>query len=123
MTFAYVGANGIAGAIESNLDCARYLAELVDGCDDFEMLAPVGLSIFCMRYLPTGFRHAELTAEQQLELDRINEQLMLRVQRGGGSYLTNATVNGRFALRGCVLNYRTTRKDMETLLDDVRRAA
>jgi glutamate/tyrosine decarboxylase-like PLP-dependent enzyme len=123
MTLAYVGTNGIADAIESNLDCARYLAELIDDSDDFEMLAPVGLSIFCMRYLPEGFRGGDLSESQQRELDRINEQLMLRVQRDGGSYLTNATVGGRFALRGCVLNYRTTRKDMEVLLDDVRRAA
>lgn len=123
MTLAHVGANGIADAIESNLDCARYLSELVDDSHDFEMLAPVGLSIFCMRYLPTGFRDGELTQVQERELDRFNERLMLRVQRDGGSYLTNATVNGRFALRGCVLNYRTTRKDMEALLDDVRRAA
>ena len=123
MTFAHIGVRGIAEAIESNLDCARYLAELVDGCEDFEMLAPVGLSIFCMRYLPTEFRGGDLSEGQERELDRINERLMLRVQRDGGSYLTNATVAGRFALRGCVLNYRTTRKDMETLLDDVRRAA
>jgi aromatic-L-amino-acid/L-tryptophan decarboxylase len=123
MTLGHVGARGIAEAIESNLDCARYLAELVDGCEDFEMLAPVGLSIFCMRYLPTGFRGGRLSDEQERELDRINEQIMLRVQRDGGSYLTNATVAGRFALRGCVLNYRTTRKDMEALLEDVRRAA
>jgi len=26
-------------------------------------------------------------------------------------------------LRGCVLNYRTTLRDMEILLDDLRRAA
>jgi hypothetical protein len=30
---------------------------------------------------------------------------------------------GRFALRGCVLNYRTTLRDMEILLDDLRRVA
>jgi aromatic-L-amino-acid/L-tryptophan decarboxylase len=30
-------------------------------------------------------------------------------------------LGGRFALRGCVLNYRTTLRDMEILLDDLRR--
>ena len=34
-----------------------------------------------------------------------------------------ATLDGRFALRGCVLNYRTTLRDMEILLDDLRRVA
>ena len=37
--------------------------------------------------------------------------------------VSNTSINGRFALRGCVLNYRTTREDMQTLLDDVRGAA
>jgi hypothetical protein len=48
---------------------------------------------------------------------------MVAVQRAGSSYLSNATVSGRFALRGCVVNYRTTRQDMVTLLQDVRSAA
>jgi hypothetical protein len=48
---------------------------------------------------------------------------MLALQQDGSSYLSNATIHGRFALRGCVLNYRTTRRDMGILLDDVRRAA
>jgi aromatic-L-amino-acid decarboxylase len=47
---------------------------------------------------------------------------MLEVQRGGSSYLSNARVRGAFALRGCVLNYRTTKRDMEILLEDVRNA-
>jgi aromatic-L-amino-acid/L-tryptophan decarboxylase len=47
----------------------------------------------------------------------------VKLQRAGGSYVSNAMVNGKFALRGCVLNYRTTRGDMERLLEDVRRAA
>jgi aromatic-L-amino-acid decarboxylase len=32
-------------------------------------------------------------------------------------------IGGRFALRGCVLNYRTTLRDMEILLEDLRRVA
>ena len=47
----------------------------------------------------------------------------MNLQRGGGSYLSNARIGGKFALRGCVLNYRTTERDMEILLDDVRRAS
>jgi aromatic-L-amino-acid decarboxylase len=48
---------------------------------------------------------------------------MLALQRAGSSYVSNARIGGNFALRGCVLNYRTTRRDMEILLEDVRRAA
>ena len=48
---------------------------------------------------------------------------LIYLQRDGSSYLSNATLGGRFALRGCVLNYRTTLRDMEILLDDLRRVA
>jgi glutamate/tyrosine decarboxylase-like PLP-dependent enzyme len=107
------GTRAIGEAIEENIACAKYFAELVGATDDFEMLAPVDLSIFCFRYRPRGFTG---------DLDALNERIMLEVQRGGSSYLSNTRVRGMFALRGCVLNYRTTRRDMETLLEDVRRA-
>ncbi len=109
-----VGTRAIADAIEENIACAKYFAALVAATDDFEMLAPVDLSIFCFRYHPRGFAG---------DLDSLNERVMLAVQRDGSSYLSNARVHGAFALRGCVLNYRTTRRDMEILLEDVRRAA
>jgi aromatic-L-amino-acid decarboxylase len=52
-----------------------------------------------------------------------NERLLVALQRDGSSYFSNPTLGGRFALRGCVLNYRTTLRDMEILLDDLRRVA
>jgi aromatic-L-amino-acid/L-tryptophan decarboxylase len=107
------GTRAIAEAIEENIACAKYFADLVRETDDFEMLAPVDLSIFCFRYHPRGFAG---------DLDPLNERVMLAVQHGGSSYLSNARVHGAFALRGCVLNYRTTKRDMEILLDDVRNA-
>ncbi len=108
-----VGTRAIGEAIEENIACAKYFADLVRATDDFEMLAPVDLSIFCFRYRPRGFGG---------DLDALNERVMLALQRGGSSYLSNTRVRGAFALRGCVLNYRTTRRDMEILLDDVRNA-
>ena len=108
-----VGTLAIGEAIEDNIACAKYFADLVSSTDDFEMLAPVDLSIFCFRCRPRGFIG---------DLDALNERVMLEVQRGGSSYLSNARVGGTFALRGCVLNYRTTKRDMEILLEDVRSA-
>ncbi|PYL10282.1 MAG: pyridoxal-dependent decarboxylase [Verrucomicrobia bacterium] len=113
-----VGLESLSEAIESNLACARYLESMVRASDDFEMLAPVQLSIFCFRHVP-----AQLTHESPEAIDAFNERLLVALQRDGSSYLSNATLAGRFALRGCVLNYRTTLHDMEILLDDLRRVA
>lgn len=110
----YAGAKRLGQAIEENIACARYFEELVKGSEDFEMLAPVELSIFCFRYMPKGLAG---------DLNALNERILVELQRGGSTYLSNATVRGRFALRGCVLNYRTTKADMDRVLDDVRAAA
>jgi hypothetical protein len=48
---------------------------------------------------------------------------MLEVQRDGDSYLSNAMIGGRFALRACIVNYRTTAEDVEQLLAAIRRVA
>jgi len=113
-----VGLNRLSEAIESNLACARHLESMVRASDDFEMATPVELSIFCFRYLPRRLRNESPDA-----VDAFNQRLLVALQRDGSSYLSNATLSGRFALRGCVLNYRTTLRDMETLLDDLRRVA
>ncbi len=114
MQIKVYGAQALANAIEQNLDCARYFASLVDESDDFEMLAPVGLSIFSFRYAPAGFSG---------DLDALNERVLIELQKAGSSYLSNGRIRGKFALRGCVLNYRTTKEDMRVLLRDLREAA
>jgi len=118
MLFKGVGLDSLSEAIENNLACARYFESLVRASDDFEMVAPVELSIFCFRHLP-----ARLRRESPQAIDAFNERLMIALQRDGSSYLSNAMLGNRFALRGCVLNYRTTLRDMEILLDDLRRVA
>jgi glutamate/tyrosine decarboxylase-like PLP-dependent enzyme len=105
----HAGASRLGEAIEHNMACARYFAQLVRDSGDFEMAAPVGLSVFCFR------KKGATDAEQ--------ERILVNLQRGGSSYLSNARIHGRFAFRGCVVNYRTTERDMEILLDDMRRAA
>jgi glutamate/tyrosine decarboxylase-like PLP-dependent enzyme len=91
---------------------------MVQASDDFEMAAPVELSIFCFRHVPGWLRN-----ESPEAIDAFNERLLVALQRDGSSYLSNATLGGRLALRGCVLNYRTTLRDMAILLDDLRRVA
>ncbi len=124
-----VGLRALREAIEKDLACARHLESLVRASDDFEMLAPVELSIFCFRHVPPhlqrALRNADETERARIgeELDALNERLLVALQRDGSSYLSNARLQGRFSLRGCVMNYRTTPRDMEVLLDDLRRVA
>jgi glutamate/tyrosine decarboxylase-like PLP-dependent enzyme len=115
MTLQYYGSRRIADAISEDISLASYLGELVSSADDFELLAPVELSICCFRYVPER-------DVSDAELDRLNERIMERVQKGGRAYLSNATVNGKFALRACITNFRTTKADIEETVAAVREA-
>jgi aromatic-L-amino-acid/L-tryptophan decarboxylase len=115
LTLGYYGSRRIAEAITEDNSLAAYWGELVSAADDFELLAPVELSICCFRYVVQG--------ASESELDRLNEKLMAAVQQGGRAYLSNATVNGKFALRACITNFRTTKADIEETLAVVREAA
>ena len=130
MTLRYYGARRIAEAIAEDLAMAKYLAERVEADPKFELLTPVQLSICCFRYVPPLLR-ARLAApnndaecdDLNSQLNRLNERIMHRVQRGGRAYLSNAMLRGKFALRACIINFRTTRADIDLTLDVVRDAA
>jgi len=128
MTLRYYGTRRIAAAISDDNSMADYLAESVEQADDFELLAPVELSICCFRYLPPNLV-AKLKAspanEKQVEseLDELNTRIMLTVQRGGQAYVSNVTIRGKFALRACITNFRTTRADIDYTLEIIRQTA
>lgn len=116
MTLQYYGSRRIAEAISEDIELAAYLGEVISNAEDFELLAPAELSICCFRYVPErGMSDAEL--------DRLNERIMEIVQKGGLAYLSNATVNGKFALRACVTNFRTTKADIDETVAVLREAA
>ena len=116
LTLQYYGTRRIAEAISEDISLAAYLGEVVSAADDFELLAPVELSICCFRYRPA---HTSSDAE----LDRLNERIMELVQKGGRAYVSNATVNGHFALRACITNFRTTKSDIDQTIEAIREAA
>jgi len=115
LTLSYYGARRIAAAVSEDVSLAAYLGELVSAADDFELLTPVELSICCFRYVPPGI--------PDVDLDRLNERIMARVQTSGRAYVSNATVGGHFALRACITNFRTTKLDIEKTIDAIRDAA
>ena len=116
LTLQYYGTRRIAEAIAEDIALAAYLGELVSNADDFELLAPVELSICCFRYVPRA-------GMSDAELNQLNERIMALVQKGGRAYVSNATVKGRFALRACITNFRTTKADIEKTIEAIRDAA
>jgi glutamate/tyrosine decarboxylase-like PLP-dependent enzyme len=129
MLMRYYGAQRVAASIAEDNALAAYFAARVRAADDFELLAPVELSICCFRYVPPDARRRLATANAderagvERELHELNERILRTVQRGGRAYVSNALLRGRFALRACIVNFRTTRRDIEATLEIIRKAA
>jgi glutamate/tyrosine decarboxylase-like PLP-dependent enzyme len=114
-TVAHLGRSGIEALVTRAVALAGTLAGLVDEAPDFERLAPAVTSIVAFRYRPPG-----RTRDQ---LDAINSLIPAAVQRRGRAFLTGTRLDGRAALRACLIHPDTTEGDLAILLDEVRAAA
>ncbi len=106
MSLQYHGRRAFREAIARDLNHAQLLAQTVQSHPDLELLAPVPLSAVC-------FRHRE----------KNNEAILKRVIARGRVYLSNATVNGQFALRACFVNHRTKEDDVRAIVSETIAAA
>jgi glutamate/tyrosine decarboxylase-like PLP-dependent enzyme len=100
---------------------ARHLHALVQEHPDFEAMTQ-HLSITTFRYVPERVRTAgpistvKQTPEVEEYLTRLNQELLKRVEQSGEAFLSNAMVRGRFALRACVVNFRTSLSDIDAVV-------
>jgi glutamate/tyrosine decarboxylase-like PLP-dependent enzyme len=128
LTLRYYGARRLGAAITEDNALAAYFGQQVEAANDFELLAAPQLSICCFRYVPPSLPDKLRDAGGGLatlnaELDQLNTTIMNAVQRGGRAYLSSATIQGKFALRACITNFRTTRADIDQTLEIIREAA
>jgi len=113
MTLQQFGLSGLTEIIEENLALAAYLADRVRNAPDLELMAPPGLSIVCFRFVDPSIADEETIAA-------VNRALLEQLQLGGEAFLTSTELRGRYVLRACFVNYRSTRSDVDRMLKAVR---
>jgi glutamate/tyrosine decarboxylase-like PLP-dependent enzyme len=113
-----VGREGYGQMISDDIRLARALFERISECTDLEALTQ-SLSITTFRFVPAHLAQGDDKTAGYL--NELNLELLTRLQASGEVYLSNAVVNGKFALRACIVNFRTTLKDIEALLSIVIR--
>ncbi|MBX3066123.1 MAG: aminotransferase class V-fold PLP-dependent enzyme [Anaerolineae bacterium] len=99
--------------MEQNVDQARYLADLVNASPKLELLAAPQLMITCFRYRAGGIDDATL--------DKVNEEMLFRVQEAGIAIPSGTRLHGKYAIRVCIVNHRTRREDLDLLVREVIR--
>jgi len=110
MTMRQVGRDGYRRMIADDCALAHELFELADAHEELEALTH-SLSIATFRYVPKG------KARSVEELNKLNAAILAKLQSEGKVYLSNAVIGGKFALRACVVNFRTDSADVNALAD------
>jgi len=73
------------------------------------------LSIATFRFVPADLRSRVGETSTEEYLNRLNQALLDTIQRGGEAFVSNALVRGRYVLRACIVNFNTTREDVEAI--------
>lgn len=103
-TLKTFGTAQIGAVIAQCCGLARYLEARVLAEPKLELLAPVQLNIVC-------FRHRSKNP------DVFNRQLAIAIQESGLAAPSTTTINGQLAIRAAIVNHRTQRSDIDTLID------
>jgi len=108
------GAAGYREMIQDDITLARYLYELALDHPELEALTQ-HLSITTLRYVPKELRSAQGSEETEEYLNELNRRLLEAIEKTGEAFISNAVIGGKYALRFCVVNFRTSTGDIEAM--------
>ena len=99
--------------IGEDIALSKLLFQLADDHPELEAVTQ-NLSITTLRYVPPG--HSGAGPDNEAYLNKLNDLLLAQLQHGGKVFLSNAVVSGKHCLRGCIVNFRTSRHDIEDII-------
>jgi glutamate/tyrosine decarboxylase-like PLP-dependent enzyme len=109
-----VGARGYRTMIADDIALSRAMASAVQREPELQLVTQ-GLSIATFRFVPVDLRPRLGEAGNEEYLNRLNQALLDAIQRGGEAFVSNAVIAGRYVLRACIVNFHTTRDDVEAI--------
>jgi glutamate/tyrosine decarboxylase-like PLP-dependent enzyme len=115
-----VGRAGYARMIDQDIELARRFHEIADGRAELEAIGH-GLSITTYRYVPEELADRSAEPDVRAYLNDLNREVQARMERGGEAFVSNAVLGDVYALRMCVVNFRTTLEDVVALADITER--
>ena len=109
---SYFGTKAIGEAIGDGIERAEHAERLVRANNGLEVLSPANLGILCFRAHPKGMTDAAA-------LDELNERINQRVNANARYFISSTRLRGAFSLRICTPGFRTTREDVEGLIQEI----
>ena len=105
-TLKVYGADRLGAEIARSCALAQHLKRRVEAEKRLELLAPVALNIVCFRY-------------RAADPDRINAAIVAALQEQGIAAPSTTMVDGKLAIRVCLINHRTLERDIDAMLEAV----
>jgi aromatic-L-amino-acid decarboxylase len=109
------GTEGLREKVRTHIAIAARLSEMISEEADFEILAPVIISVVCFRYSPKGYSEEQVNA--------VNEKLNHQLNDSGKIYLSHTVLNGKYTLRMVTAQTDVTLAHVERAWDLIRKTA
>lgn len=114
LTLQQIGRRGYEKLIREDIELAELLYNLAEEHHELEAISH-NLSITTFRYIP------KVADNDPDYLNQLNETLLDSLQAGGEVFLSNAIVKGKYCLRACIVNFRTSETDINEIVEIVVR--
>jgi aromatic-L-amino-acid/L-tryptophan decarboxylase len=105
-----VGRAGYIEMISQDISLAKLLFKLTNDHPELQAITQ-NLSITTFRFIPNNLPKPSENAEEYL--NKLNKTLLDELQQGGETFLSNAVIHKKYCLRACIVNFRTSEKDIE----------
>lgn len=115
MSLKMYGMRQIRKMIQKDIDLTHYLSDQIETSDDFELKSRSHLAVCCFRYI------GKRTGEE--EITRLNQQLILALEKDGRVFITGTKLDGNLVIRACIINHRKQKEDIDYLLTVIREVA
>jgi glutamate/tyrosine decarboxylase-like PLP-dependent enzyme len=120
MALRQVGRRGYEGMIAEDMALASALYDRLAGDARFEV-STLSLSIVTFRYVPEEYRGRTEDAAATAYLNALNKALQARLEVSGELFVSNAVLDDRYLLRACIVNFRTSLKDIAEIPEIISR--
>jgi len=97
-----LGRTGMVARMREQIRLANLLARWIKTDDRFELAAPVSMGVVCFQFV----------GGDQNEIDRLNSQIVERINAAGRAYLTQTKLRGRTVMRIGLGNVLTTEQHL-----------
>jgi len=114
LALQHAGAAGYREMIQDDISLARYLYDLAVDHPELEAITH-HLSITTLRYVPEELRAGLGSKPVEDYLNHLNQRLLAAIEKSGEAFISNAVIAEKYALRFCIVNFRTSAGDMEAM--------